>query len=68
MWYFKQNNDSISLNSFKVNLNNKIILDSGVTDHMFYNKKLLTKLEPIKDEQFILVANGMKAKINGIGK
>jgi hypothetical protein len=68
MWYSKQNNDGISLNSFKVNLNNKIILDSGVTDHMFYNKKILTKLEPIKDEQFILVENGMKAKINGIGK
>jgi len=35
-------------------------------DHMFYNKKILTKLELINDEQFVLVANGMKAKINGI--
>jgi hypothetical protein len=68
MWYSKQNNDDISLNSFKANLNNKIILDSGTTDHMFCNKKILTKLEPINDEQFVLVANGMKAKINGIGE
>jgi hypothetical protein len=50
------------------NVTNKIILDSGATDHMFCNKKVLTKLEPIKDEQFILVANGMKAKINGKGE
>jgi hypothetical protein len=68
MWYSKQNNDGISLNSFKANLNNKIILDSGATNHMFCNKNLLTKLEPINDEQFVLVANGMKAKINGIGE
>jgi hypothetical protein len=35
---------------------------------IFCNKKILTKLEPINDEQFVLVANGMKAKINGIGE
>jgi hypothetical protein len=40
MWYAQQNSDGLSLNSFKPNLHNLIILDSGATDHIFCDKKL----------------------------
>jgi hypothetical protein len=55
--------DGTSLNSFKFNFHNQVILDSGATDHMFCNQNLLTNLEPNKNEQFVLVANGMRIKI-----
>jgi hypothetical protein len=67
LWYWKKNYDGISLNSFS-NLNNQIILDSGVTNHMFCNKKLLTNLKLINDDKYVCVANGIKEKINGIGE
>jgi hypothetical protein len=65
LWYSKKNYDGISLNSFS-NLNNQIVLDSGATDHMFYNKKFLTNFNLINDDKYVRVANGMKAMINGI--
>jgi hypothetical protein len=46
-------------------LQNKNILDSGATDHIFYNKDLLTSLKEIRNDQYVLVANGMKTKIDG---
>jgi gag-polypeptide of LTR copia-type len=67
MWYSRQNSDGISLNSIKSNLHEQIILDSGATDHMFYNKRFLTNLEPINYDQYVIVANGVKVKINGKG-
>ena len=51
-----------------LNLLNKIIIDSGATDHMFGNRTLLKNLDMTKNDQFVLVANGMKDKINGVGK
>jgi hypothetical protein len=47
--------DGTSLNSFKSNFHNQIILDSGATYHMFYNQNILTKLELNKNEQFVLL-------------
>jgi hypothetical protein len=67
MWYSRQNSDGISLNSIKSNLHEQIILDSGATDHMFCNKRFLTNLEPINYDQYVIVANGVKVKINGKG-
>jgi hypothetical protein len=43
----------------------QIIFDSNATDHIFYNKKFLTNLEPINYDQYVVVANGVKVKING---
>jgi GAG-pre-integrase domain len=48
-------------------LHEQIILDSGATDHMFCNKRFLTNLEPINYDQYVIVANGVKVKINGKG-
>jgi hypothetical protein len=48
MWYAQQNSDGIFLNSFKPNLHNQIILNSGATNHMFCDKNLLVNLQPIK--------------------
>ena len=35
---------------------------------MFDNKQLLSNLIPTKYDKYVLVAKGVKAKINGIGK
>ena len=35
---------------------------------MFGNKQLLSNLSPTNGNNFVLVANGMKAKINGVGE
>lgn len=43
-------------------------MDSGATDYMFCNKNYLTNLDLSRNDQYVLVANGMKAKINGIGE
>jgi hypothetical protein len=43
------------------------ILDSGATDHMIGNKKLLSNYKHFEGEQFIIVVNGDKIKILGIG-
>ena len=70
MWYSRQNSNNscgIALNSINLNLLDKLIIDSGATDHMVGNKNLLTDLKPIKGDQYVLVVNGMKARINGIG-
>jgi hypothetical protein len=58
----------ISTHSNNFNLLDKIIIDSGATDHMFGNQTLLNNLDITNYNQFVLVANGMKAKINGIGE
>jgi hypothetical protein len=47
--------------------NTNWILDSGVTDHMTRNKKLLSNYKHFEGEQFIIVENGDKMKILGIG-
>jgi hypothetical protein len=65
MWYSRQNSDGSFLNSINLNLCEQIILDSDATDHIFYNKKFLTNLEPINYNQYVVVANGVKVKING---
>jgi hypothetical protein len=41
------------------------MLNSGATDYIFWNKNLL-KLKLVKDDKYMFVANGMKAKINGM--
>jgi hypothetical protein len=41
----------------------KIILNSGVTNHIFYNQNLITNLEPTKNDQYVLIANGMKTRL-----
>jgi hypothetical protein len=51
MWYAHQNSDGVSLNSFKFNLQDQIILDSGITDHIFCNKNLLINIEHTKQDQ-----------------
>jgi hypothetical protein len=48
-------------------LHEQIILDSGATDQIFCNKRFLTNLEPINCDQYVIVANGVKVKINGKG-
>jgi hypothetical protein len=68
IWYAQQQEKGISLNSFKSNLCDQIILDSGLTDYMFCNKYFLKILEPTTHNQYIIVANGMKAKVNGVGE
>jgi hypothetical protein len=67
MWYPRQNSDGISLNLIHLNLRERIILDSDATDHIFCNKNFLTNLEPINCDQYVIVANGVKVKINGKG-
>ena len=67
----QQNQSRFSgMSSYSKNLKlvDKIIIDSGATDHMFGNQGLLKNLDMTKNDQFVLVANGMKAKINGIGE
>lgn len=59
--------NGIALNSFKSNLIDQIILDSGATNHIFGNKNFLTNLRIVKNDQHVRVANGMKVQINGIG-
>ena len=47
-WYSKRNKSNfngIALNSIKHNLYDKMIIDSGATDHMFCNQKYLTNLD-----------------------
>jgi hypothetical protein len=57
----------MALNTFNLNLNDEIIFDSGATDHMFCNKKFFTNLDLIKNIKYVLVANGTKVQIDGIG-
>jgi hypothetical protein len=66
-WYTKQQNGcGIALNTINLNLNDQIILDSGATDHIFYNSDLLTNLDLIKNTKHVQVINGTKVKINDI--
>jgi hypothetical protein len=57
----------MSLNSINLNLSDKIIFDSGGTDHIYYNKYFLTNIDLTNNIKYVLVANGMKVQINGIG-
>jgi hypothetical protein len=67
-WYTKQSNVcGMTLNTINLNLNDQIILDSGATDHMFYNQKFLNNLDLTKNTKHVIVTNGTKVKINGIG-
>jgi hypothetical protein len=62
-WYTKQNNEcSVALNAINLNLNDQIILDSGATDHMFYNQEFLNNLDLIKNITHVIVANGTKGQ------
>jgi hypothetical protein len=67
-WYTKQQNGcGMTLNTLNLNLNDEIIFDSGATDHMFYNEKFLINLDLTKNTKHVLVANGTKVQIDGIG-
>jgi hypothetical protein len=57
----------MTLNTLNLNLNDEIIFDSGATDHMFYNEKFLINLDLTKNTKHVLVANGTKVQIDGIG-
>lgn len=57
-----------ALNSSDFNFLDHIIVDSSAIHHIFGNKKLLTQLEQTQNHQHVLVANGMKSQVNGIGK
>jgi hypothetical protein len=50
-----------------LNSNAKWILDSGATDHMTGNKKLLYNFKKYETSQYVTVANGGKMKILGYG-
>jgi hypothetical protein len=68
VWYSKQQNGcGISLNSINLNLRDQINFYSGDTDHMFCNEELLTNINPTKNTKYVLVTNGTKVKIDGIG-
>jgi hypothetical protein len=45
------------------NFNTNCILDSGATDHMTEDKKLLNNYKHFEGKQFVIVANGDKMKI-----
>jgi hypothetical protein len=67
-WYTKQQNGcGMTLNTLNLNLNDEIIFDSGATDHIFYNEKFLINLDLTKNTKHVLVANGTKVQIDGIG-
>ena len=72
MWLANQNQSSSSCgivsHSQNLNLFDKIIIDSGATDHMFGNEKFLTNIRLTKNNHYVKVANGMKEKINYIGE
>ena len=55
-------------NNSKSNLFDQIILDNGATNHMFGNKQLLSDLKSTNNNQYVVVANGMKAYVNGVGE
>ena len=65
-----QNTPSICgiISNSKDLFSNQIIINSGTTYYMFGNKQLLSNLNPTKNDRYVVVANGMKAKINGIGE
>jgi hypothetical protein len=65
-----QNQSSCGIVSYSKNfkLSDQIIIDSGATDHMFGNEKFLTNLKLPRNDQYVIVANGMKEKINYIGE
>jgi hypothetical protein len=42
-------------------------LDSGATDHMFCNQEFLNNLDLTKNTKYVIVTNGTKVEINGIG-
>ena len=69
MWYQTQIKSSCGIASnSKDFFFDQIIIDSGATNHMFGNKQLLSNLKPTNGNQYVSVANGMKAKVNGIGE
>jgi hypothetical protein len=44
-----------------------MVLDSGATDHMTGNQNMLTNYRKINSDQFFMVANNEKIKIEGWG-
>jgi hypothetical protein len=56
----------MALNTLNINLNDQIIFNSGVTDHIFYNKDILTNLDLTKNTKHVLVVIGTKVQIDGI--
>jgi hypothetical protein len=68
IWYTKQSNGcGMALNAINLNLNDQIILDSGATNYMFWNKDFLNNLDLTKNTKHVIVVNGTKVKINGVG-
>jgi GAG-pre-integrase domain len=65
----RQNTNScgIALNSVSYLPTSQLIIDTGATDHMMCNKNLFKTLEMCTNDQYILVANGTKVPITGIG-
>jgi hypothetical protein len=62
-----KNTLGITFNSTKFISSEKLIIDTGATDHMICNINIFNNLNLSQNNQHILVANGTKVSINGIG-
>ena len=57
----------IALNSINLSSKIQIMLDRCATDHIFCKKYLLTNLDISENNQYVVVANGVKIKIDNMG-
>ena len=57
----------IALNSINLSSKIQIMLDRCATDNIFCKKYLLTNLDISKNNQYVVVANGVKIKIDNMG-